>query len=343
MYTLREGVALCDYTTLKVGGKAQYFIAVTSGEELKTAALFAEQKALPFFVLGGGSNVLISDSGVKGVVVHMGILGWTERLDGDEVLLEVGAGVMFDELVAATVKKGYWGLENLSHIPGTVGATPIQNVGAYGVEVSDCIVEVKAFHFPSRTTRTFTTVDCDFSYRSSFFKTTVGKEYVVTSVTFALSKEPRPRVSYADLAKRYSDSIPNHPQDIRDSVISIRSSKFPDWHSTGTAGSFFKNPIIPRTQAEALREHYPDLPLYDVDALRVKCSLGYILDKVCGLRGYGEGTVRLYEKQALVLVAESGATAYEIEQFSDMIIKKVFSATGIQIEREVTFVSENIF
>lgn len=340
MPPLREGVLLRDFTTLKVGGPAHYFTGVATVEELKAIARFAKQNELSLLMIGGGSNLLVADSGFSGVVVKMEMTGVEIETENDTVRVRALAGMVFDELVAFCSERGYWGLENLSHIPGTVGATPIQNVGAYGVEVSDCIVEVTALHIPTLTEHQFTNAECEFGYRSSFFKTAQGKEYVVTSVTFALAVRPQPRLQYADLQAAFSDVVPLDPKNVRDAVISIRSQKFPDWHTVGTAGSFFKNPIITRAEAERLRVMYPLLPLYDVDVTRVKCSLGFILDKVCGLRGYRKGQVRLYERQALVLVAEEGATASDIEIFSEVITEKVFAATGIKIEREVRTVNE---
>lgn len=340
MGELRQGISLAEHTTLKVGGAARYFTRVTNIEELKAAACFAQQNTLPLFILGGGSNVLVPDAGFSGVVIQMGIMGVAVSIQDNEVTLTAGAGVVFDELVADSVQKGYWGLENLSHIPGTVGATPIQNVGAYGVEVSDCVVEVETLHLPTGTERTFSGAECAFGYRSSFFKTTEGKAYAVTRVAFVLSKRPLPRVHYADLQTQFRAELPTDPQVVRDCVITIRANKFPDWQAVPTAGSFFKNPIIERSQADTLKTTYPDLPMYDVGETHVKCSLGYILDKVCGLRGYREGAVRLYEKQALVLVADVGANAQAIDDFAEMIIKKVFTITGIRIEREVSTVSE---
>ncbi|MBY0309574.1 UDP-N-acetylmuramate dehydrogenase [Patescibacteria group bacterium] len=338
MPRLAVGVSLARHTTLKVGGEAKYFTRVQSEEELRSAMSFAEQHSLPIFVLGGGSNVLVSDDGFAGVVIQMGIQGIMFAHTGEEVRVTVGAGVVFDEFVAHCVERGYWGLENLSHIPGTVGATPIQNVGAYGVEVGDCIFEVQTLHLKTATERTFSQAECDFDYRSSFFKTTEGSEYVITSVTFILSSSPQPRIDYGDLAMRFAHALPTDPQSVRAHIIAVRSQKFPDWQTVGTAGSFFKNPIIVRSHAESLKAMYPELPLYGVSETHVKCSLGFILDKVCGLKGYREGFVRLYEKQALVLVAETGVRAQDITMFADAISKKVFSATGIVIEREVTSV-----
>ncbi len=331
-----EGVSLKSFTTLKTGGAARYLITVTTIEELKTAVSFAQQKTLPFFVIGSGSNLLAPDSGYDGVIIRIDIKGCTyEEIDGGAVLATFGAGEILDEVIADTVNHNYWGLENLSHIPGTVGATPIQNVGAYGVEVSDLITTVEVYDTESHTLSQLSNCACEFLYRDSLFKTTLAKKYIITSVTFCLQTMAMPRLSYSQLQAEFKTKLPTQPA-IRESVIAIRSAKFPDWNTVGTAGSFFKNPIISREHAEGLLLEYPLLPTYAASAGKVKVSLGYILDKVCGLRGYTKGQLRLYEAQALVLVAGVGATSAEIEIFAADVREQVFLKTKIKIEFEVT-------
>lgn len=335
--TFRERVQLASYTTLRVGGPAHYFGEANTLDDIKQAGIFAQQKSLPLFVLGGGSNILVSDQGLPGVVVKMNLRGTNiARVSEGQVELTAAAGEVFDDVVAFAVGQQLWGIENLSHVPGSVGATPIQNVGAYGVEVATCIARVETIHVPSLQTKIFTRDECQFGYRDSFFKTPVGREYVVVAVTFLLHKDSSPYLHYHDLATFFSGTTTPNISDVRQAVIEIRSKKFPDWTQTGTAGSFFKNPVISRTAAEGLRVVYPELPLYDVSNSLVKCSLGYVLDKVCGLKGYGRGRVRLYEKQALVLVAETGASADDIKNFVDEITEIVFLKTKIVIECEVT-------
>jgi len=331
----REYVPLAPYTTLHVGGCARYFTIVTSLEMLHQAVAQARKRGLPFVVLGGGSNVLVSEQGYPGLVIRMAINDVTEHKVDTGVWVTAGAGVEFDELVATTVTHGWWGLENLSHIPGTVGATPIQNVGAYGVEVADIISSVTVYDTERGVVHELSNSECQFGYRTSRFKTDVEKRMIVTAVTYKLSTKATHRVEYADLARYFSGQAPDSPGAVRDAVIAIRGAKFPNWHTVGTAGSFFKNPIIPHSLAENLLERYPQLPCYPAGPGLVKCSLGYLLDKVCGLRGYRSGLVRLYEAQALVLVADRGATATAIDAFATDIAQQVFSKTGIIIEREV--------
>lgn len=310
---------------------------MTDSEQLLAVIAYARERRLAVTVLGGGSNVLVADAGVCGVVVQMAITGIEYKEENDSVVqLRVGAGVVFDDLVAQTVVKGLWGLENLSHIPGTVGATPIQNVGAYGVEVAQCIVSVEGVHRHSGEQRVFAAAECQFGYRHSLFKTPEGQPYIITHVTFALSKVPRPRLEYADLARWAEGRSDIFLPDIRSAVVTIREGKFPDWHKEGTAGSFFKNPIIGSELAEKLRAQYPELPLYATDDGRVKCALGFILDRICNRRGYRQGAVRLYEKQALVLVTDRGATSQEVQEFASEICAEVKEKTGIEVDWEVT-------
>ncbi len=336
--TINENVPLAPYTTLKVGGVAAYMATVESVEELRAALQFAKQTEVPPLTLAGGSNLLISDAGYPGLVIKMNLKGRDYAIGGDTCELRVAAGEVLDVVIAETVERGWWGLENLSAIPGSVGATPVQNVGAYGVEVADVIISVEAINSETGEEKIFSNEACAFSYRSSYFKTEEGRGWIITAVTFRLSKVPHPKLEYADLRmlKEEGDSV--SIQLVRDTVIKIRESKFPDWRVVGTAGSFFKNPIITNDQFENLKQLFPELPGYPEDADTVKVSLGWILDKVCNLKGYCDGPVCLFKKQALVLVNNGGATASEIKIFEDYIKEKVFERTQIPIESEVVHV-----
>jgi UDP-N-acetylmuramate dehydrogenase len=335
---IRENIELKAYTTLQTGGFARYLVEVASMEEVREAVIFAEQKSLPCFFLGTGSNVLVGDAGFSGVVILNKIKGleYVEGEDG-EVVLACGSGEVLDEVVEDTVARGLWGIENLSAIPGTVGATPVQNVGAYGVEVSEIISEVEAVNITDGSVKIFSNSECEFGYRNSFFKKENGKKYFITKVKIKLNKIPSPKISYADLANKFGDHTPTQ-QEIRESLISIRSEKFPDWRTVGTAGSFFKNPIITSEEASTLAEAFPEVPVYMMEDGMVKIPLGYLLDKVCGLKGYREGALGLYPAQALVLVNYGGATTKEIKLFAEKIIKIIFEKTKIKIEPEVRFI-----
>jgi UDP-N-acetylmuramate dehydrogenase len=219
-----------------------------------------------------------------------------------------------------------------------VGATPVQNVGAYGVEVKDLVTQVTVYDTMTHEWRDLTPQACRFTYRDSLFKSAEGTHLIVGEVTFRLSAVPQPKIDYTDLKQVFIDGRVPTLAEIRTAIIAIRKEKFPDWHEVGTAGSFFKNPIVPRAVALALRAQHVGLPMFDVDADRMKLSLGYILDKVCHLKGYRRGAVGLYEKQALVVVNHGDATAREVRAFAFMITQYVEEATNVRIEPEVRYV-----
>lgn len=332
-FLVRTHVPLAPLTTLQTGGAAAYYVEIETLTDLEKAVAFAEEKQLPFYVFGGGSNLLVSDKGYWGLVLHQKLKGITyEDLAEGTVAATVMAGENFDALVEATTREALWGLENLSHIPGTVGATPVQNVGAYGVEVADVISHVTVFDTITKKITTLKNAECHFSYRHSIFKE--KSNFIIVSVTFVLQTKPNPKITYADLR----DTVVANPtpEDIRRTIISIRAAKFPDWNVVGTAGSFFKNPLLPDADIKLLLSKYPEIPTYTSTNGMTKISLGYVLDKICGLKGFAHGRVRLYEKQALVLVAEYGATTSDIKNFVKIISDTVFTKTGIKISQEVT-------
>lgn len=334
MPPLATEVALAPLTTLQVGGPAEYLARVTSEAELQAVCCWARSQQLPVRVLGGGSNVLVSAAGVRGVVVLLEMRGQSYEEQGEQVFVTAAAGEELDAVVAETVARGYWGLENLSHIPGTVGATPVQNVGAYGVETSDVLLSLRAY---DRTADSFTDIDaadCAFGYRDSRFKR-ADNALIITAVTYCLRSTPQPRVDYQGLQAAGLNST-SDVAEIRATVGQVRAGKFPDWRRVGTAGSFFKNPIVPDAVAAPLIQNYPALPTYPAGSGYTKVALGYVLDKVCGLRGYRVGAVELSPKQALVLVAYEGATAAAVDAFAIEVAAIVREKTGLVIEREVT-------
>lgn len=335
MMKLLQNISLAQYTTLHVGGVADYLVEVTTEAELTEALRWAQTETnISPLILGGGSNVLISDDGYRGLVVINKIRHVSFKESNGLIEANVGAGVLLDTLVAETVENNYWGLENLSAIPGTVGATPIQNVGAYGVEVSELIIAVTAIHSETLEKKIFRHEECQFGYRDSFFKTNEGKPWCVTEVSFVLRTSPEPKIQYADLRLLESE-VHVTQKKIRETVIAVRAKKFPNWDVVGTAGSFFKNPVITKQACAELQAVYPAVPTYEQPNGNMKVSLGWLLDHACQLKGYTEANVRLFEQQALVLVAERNATASEIDLFAEKISKIVFERTKIKIEREV--------
>ncbi len=358
MITVQKDISLAEFTTLRIGGKAAFFCEVRTPAELAEASAFflKERKAralradfekresFDFFVLGEGSNTLVSDAGYSGLVIRLAIKGvkWKEIVDAagaDKVEIVAGAGEHWDDLVALTVSKKYYGLENLSAIPGTVGAAPVQNIGAYGAEVKDVISFVEAFHFETGETKTFTPEECAFSYRDSFFKQPEGKNWIITSVGFLLDKKGRVNIGYKDLKLRFKDTYSSQVslEEVRKAVVDIRKDKLPDVTMIGTAGSFFKNPVIRAELYKELQEEYPNMPGFVENEGHVKVPLAWILDNVCKLKGWKNtaGTVGLYEKQPLALVNVGGATAAEVSAAATHVAALVKEKTGIDIEWEV--------
>ncbi|MEK7606190.1 MAG: UDP-N-acetylmuramate dehydrogenase [Patescibacteria group bacterium] len=331
---MEENVSLGDHTTLRAGGKARFFVSVSSEEELVGIIRELKHKHIRWNVIGGGSNILCSDDGFDGCVIKMDIQGVHVAEENENVHIHAGAGVSWDAFVSQMVEKGVWGVENLSGIPGTVGATPIQNVGAYSVEVKGVITDVRAYDTHKESMRVFSNTECQFAYRDSFFKHAPQGQYIITNVSFSLSKKVQPTIAYKDLRERFGEKNPTLSE-IREGVLQIRSKKFPDLTHVGTAGSFFKNPIVSIEESTRLKGVYPDIPVFPVSETMSKISLAWVLDKVCHLKGYREGNVALFEHQPLVLVAYAGATEKEIHSFAHHVEEKVFAATGIHIEREV--------
>lgn len=320
-------------TTLKVGGTTTC-VDIETVEELEEVLALLRRTGERWYVLGGGSNVLALDAGFDGVVLRMRIQGMEYREENGSVVVRVGGGVEWGAFVIDTVERGLWGVENLAGIPGTVGAAPVQNIGAYGVEVEQSITHVEAFDTELSRVVTIAKDMCKFSYRTSAFKN--QKRYIITSVHFMLSRTYSPRTHYKDIAfelQNYSGELT--PQFLAETVTRIRSKKFPDITKEGTAGSFFKNPILPIEEYHHLTKRYEALPSYPAGEGLVKIPAAYILDVILHLRGYAVGRVRCFETQPLVIVTKEGASAEEIEKFAEEIEKKVFAVTKIKIEREV--------
>jgi UDP-N-acetylmuramate dehydrogenase len=344
---VHENVPLALLTTFKVGGKARYVVKCFSEEDVVRALAFIRERALPWYVIGGGSNVLASDEGYEGVIIQPLIPGISFQDTKNETdptyTVTAGAGVVWDELVQECALRALWGLENLAAIPGLVGGAPVQNIGAYGADVSDTILYVDALDTRTSQVTRFTKEECAFGYRDSRFKH--DPSFIILRAAFSLSSLASPRIHYADLsayAETHTDSedFLNTPLAIARAVREIRSHKFPDLNIYGTAGSFFKNPIISKEQYASLQEHYPEMPGFSstdsVTGLEtIKIPLAWILDHVLNLNGMAQGNVKHFERQPLVLVANSEATTKEVEALAHTVEEKVFDATGITIEREV--------
>ncbi len=335
-----ENIPLALLTTFCIGGPARFFIRIERPEQLPDALAFARERQLPVFILGGGSNVLIDDAGFAGVVVKIETKGITfEQIENkDEIIVTAEAGESWDNLVLQATKKNLWSIENLSGIPGTVGAAPVQNIGAYGAELADTFLWLEAFDREQNTTVRFAKEECLFGYRTSVFKKTPGR-FVVLRVALVLHAGGAPNTTYKDLAQAYERGAPKTPAEVRAAVLAIRAAKFPDITREGTAGSFFLNPIVSVEKARALKEKYPDLPQFAApQGEGVKVSFAWLLDHVLGLRGYTHGAARLYEKQPLVIAAARGASAHDVRALAADVIAIAEKNFEIKIETEVQII-----
>ncbi len=340
MSLIEENIIMAPFTTLGVGGPARYFARASSVEDIKDIVKFAKRKKTPLIPIGGGSNILVSDEGVQGMVVKMEIPGISfNNEEKDSILMKVFAGEDWDKVVERSVSAGLYGLENLSGIPGTAGAAPVQNIGAYGVEISGLVFEVEVYDAKEEKFTVFKNEECSFGYRESIFKNSPGR-FLITSVIMKLSKRPYFVSDYKDISERMSSG--NYSQDgagMREMVLDIRSKKFPDEEGTGSVGSFFKNPVLSSDDLQKVKMKFPDIPFYPHGSGYFKVPLAWILDKLLKVRGLRHGNVGLFDSQPLVLVAYNGATQKEIFAFAEEIKKGVKDATGIEVDYEVKLLS----
>lgn len=324
---------LTKVNTFHLKTLAKYYTEVNSVEQLKEL-LERFPDELPF-ILGGGSNILLTRN-LDRLVIHNQMKGIEVVHEGDtEVLVRVAAGETWHTFVMYCVDKGYGGVENLSLIPGSAGAAPIQNIGAYGVELKDSFYELEALHLKEKYIRRMKLEECQFGYRESVFKHSLKGQFAVTSITLRLSKKPVLNVSYGAIERQLElmKVAKVTVKSVSDAVIAIRRSKLPDPADIGNAGSFFKNPVITKDEFIALQKMHPEIPHYPFDD-RVKVPAAWLIES-SGFRGFRRGNVGCYEKQPLVIVNYGGATGQEIFDFSEMIITKVRSDFQIQLQREV--------
>ena len=335
---IQENISLKPFTTFGIDKKAKFFTTVETLDELKIALFAAKEKQLPVFILGGGSNILLTRD-IEGLVIKLEIKGINlVKEEGDQLWVEVGAGEMWHELVLHSIAQDWAGLENLSLIPGTVGASPMQNIGAYGVEIKDVFDSLQAMHRETLEMQSFDAEACQFGYRESVFKQTLKDQYVITSVTFRLSKTPNFHLEYGAIREVLAANDIDQPsiRAISDAVIQIRQSKLPDPKEIGNAGSFFKNPTIPNAQFDALKASYPSIPGYP-SAEGVKVAAGWLIEQT-GWKGKRIGEVGVHAKQALVLVNYGGGTGEEIKKLSEQIQASVYDKFGVKLQAEVNFI-----
>lgn len=323
--------------TFKIDVSAARFVEYYTEKEL-TDFLSSGSLAEPYLHIGGGSNLLFVED-FPGIVLHSAIKGIEVVGESDGwIELRVGAGVVWDDFVAYTVEHGWYGAENLSLIPGEVGASAVQNIGAYGVEVKDLIVSVDTVEADTGRKRRFTNEECGYGYRDSIFKKELKGKYFVTYVTYRLSKIPVFRLDYGNVRtelERVGGELTL--ADVRNVIISIRSSKLPDPEVCGNAGSFFMNPVVSQEQYSALCAEYPDIPFYVIDKDSVKIPAGWLIDR-CGWKGKSLGPAAVHERQALVLVNKGGATGIDVLRLADKVSHSVWEKFGITIRPEVNVI-----
>ncbi|KQV36100.1 UDP-N-acetylmuramate dehydrogenase [Massilia sp. Root335] len=331
-------VPLDAFNTFRIPARARRYLRVTDPAQLALVAADPALAALPRLVLGGGSNLLIAHDEVDALVLHMALAG--KEIVGetaDAVLVRASAGENWHAFVEWTLAQGLGGLENMALIPGTVGASPIQNIGAYGAEVKDSFHAVTVFDFAAGTTRTMDAAACRFGYRDSVFKHAEGSALVVLDVTFALPRAWTPNVRYAELAQAVQGVDAPTPRQVADAVIAIRRRKLPDPAEIGNAGSFFKNPVVAPDHCARLLATWPDLVHHAQPDGSEKLAAGWLIDR-CGWKGRNLGRAGVYPKQALVLVNNGGATGAELMALARAIQDDVEARFGVRLEPEPVLV-----
>ena len=336
--------SLLSYNTFGMDVKASRFIEYSSVDELKdflydyNHGLSVYSGNLPLLHIGGGSNLLFT-SDFNGVVLHSAIKGFEKVAETDGwVDIKAGAGEVWDDFVAYTVNNGLYGAENLSIIPGEVGASAVQNIGAYGVEVKDIIRTVHTICLSDLSSRDFSNEECCYSYRKSIFKGELKGKYIVTHVTYRLSKKENYHIEYGNISSQLERSgLKPTLENVRNTIISVRRSKLPEPSELGNAGSFFMNPVVSMDKFNELIALYPDMPHYPFDDSSMKIPAGWMIDQ-CGWKGHRIGPAGVYEKQALVIVNHGGATGKDITELADRIVESVYEKFGVRISPEVNYI-----
>jgi UDP-N-acetylmuramate dehydrogenase len=334
-----ENVLLKPYNTFGISATARYFAPFASAEELLELAERQRRSQLPQLILGGGSNILFTQD-FNGWLLKNGIRGIsTAGEDNDHVYVKAGAGENWHGFVQHCIAQGLAGLENLSLIPGNVGASPMQNIGAYGVEIKDVFHELEALHLEDGRIVTFSNATCEFGYRESVFKKAYRQQFAILSVTYRLNKQPHFNTSYGAINEELQRMGVQElsVRAVSQAVINIRSSKLPDPAQTGNAGSFFKNPTVSREKYEALQAAFPKMVAYPVGGEQYKLAAGWLIEQ-CGWKGYRKGDAGVHPKQALVLVNYGHASGREIYDLSQEVLSSVEEKFGVLLEREVNIV-----
>ncbi len=333
---VHTNISLKKYTTMRLGGPARFMTQVNDADELPGVYQNSQNQNIPIFILGGGSNILVPDEGFAGLVLLCKIKGF-EILEEDDysTTVKIGAGENWDSIVERVVEMNLSGIEAMSAIPGTAGAAPVQNVGAYGQEIADTLVSLEAFDSMTGKFTVLSNEDCKFGYRSSIFRTTEVGRYFITSITLKLSKKLPTPPFYAGLQKYLDEhNITNYtPKNIRQAVIAIRADKLPDPREIANSGSFFKNAIVEKWKFEDLLAKYPEMPHFTMPDGSYKIPTGWLIEQA-GYKGKELGAMRVHDKNALVLINSSADRYQELADARDEIIRAVFDKFGIEIEQE---------
>ena len=334
MAILHKNYSLKPYNTFGIKAKADYFFQFDTVNEIQSFLNENSVESVNYLILGGGSNILFT-SDYEGLILHPNIKGIeTVEENDNSVLVKVGANENWDEFVAWAVSNGYGGIENLSNIPGVVGAVPVQNIGAYGVEASQVVEKLDAISIESKKQVEFKNFHCEFDYRNSVFKNEYKNLFIITHVYFRLSKKPVFNLEYGAIKIELENYDKINLKNIREVIIKIRESKLPDPEEIGNAGSFFKNPIVETQFAEELLAKFPDCPNYEMDNTKTKLAAGWLIEQ-CGWKGKHVGQAGVHKDQALVLVNLGNAKGYEVLQLANDIKKSVLFKYGVKLEMEV--------
>lgn len=338
---IRKKVEIASLTTLKIGGPAKYFAQVSTQEELEEVVLFARSSKLPLIVLGGGSNVLVSDKGIDGLVLRLVNKGFTAKQEGDEILLEVGAGNSWDSVVKRAVARGWQGIECLSFIPGSCGAAPVQNIGAYGQEIADVLVSLDTYDVNKGGLLTMDKKECRFGYRTSFFKKSNPGRFIILRMTLRLRVGQPPQIVYESLSRFLNDQGIKKPslRQGREAVIALRKIKLEDPVEVPNAGSFFKNPIVSRKKFADLERGYSGISSFPVSGKpdKVKLSAGWLIE-ACGWKGKMRGPVGFSQKHANILINPGAkGKASDVVELVKEVLTSVKTRFGFLLEPEVRF------
>lgn len=333
---IKTDIPLAEYLTMKIGGTADYFTSITSVEQLKEAIGFAQTRSLHFFVIGGGSNIIDHDEPYNGLIIHNKLKGFEIVSDTPQTtVIKLGAGEIWDDVVRRSVEMNLTGIEAMSAIPGTCGGAPVQNVGAYGQEISDTMLSLEAYDTQTNQFVELSSEDCEFSYRHSIFRGWAFGRYIITSITIELYKSAPQPPFYAALQKYLDEAgIEDYtPQTIREAVVAIRASKLPDPVMQPNSGSFFKNSMVEKWQIDELLPTYPEMPHYEMPNGKYKIPTGWLIEQT-GVKGSLVSGMRINPANALVLINESATSYKDLADAREFIINSVRDMFNITIEQE---------